>query len=136
MITEIEGLTNPKNNLSKQYVKVNGLMQKLDEKQRSYITNMDKYSNLTNVTYVYDLIEKLKPSDRYYQGNLEAAKLAYDKLSQDEKLKVTNYYRLQEAQMDVDEAKNMIILYLMPLECVYVIENKMIKHGIYIIKQI
>jgi hypothetical protein len=108
VITEIEGLTNPNNNLSNQFAKVNKSLQKLDEKQRSYITNMDKYSNLTNVTHVYDLIEKLKPSDRYYQGNLEAAKLAYDKLSQDEKLKVTNYYKLQEAQMDVDEAKNMM----------------------------
>ena len=86
VITEIEGLTNPYNNLSTQFVKVNKSLQKLDEAQRSYITNMDKYSNLTNVTHVYDLIEKLKPSDRYYQGNLEAAKLAYDKLSQDEKL--------------------------------------------------
>ena len=37
---------------------------------------MDKYSNLANVIHVYNLIDKLKPSDRYYQGNLEAAKLA------------------------------------------------------------
>ncbi|AWE06357.1 hypothetical protein DCE79_02695 [Lysinibacillus sp. 2017] len=108
VITEIEGLTNPKNNLSKQFAKVNTSLQKLDDKQRSYITNIEKYSNLSNVTHVYDLIEKLKPNDRYYQGNLAAAKLSYDKLSQDEKLKVTNYYKLQEAQLNVDESQNII----------------------------
>lgn len=109
-ITEIEGLSNPRNDLTRQFTKVNSTLQKLDEKQRSYITNMDKYSNLSNVIHVYQLIDKLKPSDRYYQGNLEAAKLAYDRLTQDEKLKVTNYYKLQEAQMNVAEAQVMINL--------------------------
>src|SRR5690606_14560871 len=83
--------------------KVNKAMKKLDSKQQSYVTNIDKYSNLSNVIYVYELIDKLKPSDKYYLGNLEAAKLAYDRLSSDEKLKVTNYYKLQEAQLDVTD---------------------------------
>ena len=108
VITEIEGLSNPKNNLSRQFIKVNSTLQKLDDVQRSYVTNMDKYSNLSNVTYVYELIEKLKPNDRYFQGNLEAAKTVYDKLSQDENQKLTNYYKLQEAQVDIAEAQNMI----------------------------
>ncbi|ATP39047.1 hypothetical protein CSE16_02845 [Solibacillus sp. R5-41] len=102
-IDEIEGLSNPRNDLSRQFDKVNKALKKLDSKQMSYVTNIDKYSNLSNVIYVYQLIDKLKPSDKYYLGNLEAAKLAYDRLSSDEKLKVTNYYKLQESQLDVTE---------------------------------
>lgn len=110
IIDEIEGLLNPRNNLARQFEKVNKSLQRLDDTQYTYITNIDKYSNLANVIHTYDLIEKLKPNDRYYQGNLEAAKTSYDRLSQEEKQKVTNYYKLQEAQLNVDEAKVVISL--------------------------
>lgn len=110
VIKDIEGLSNPRNNLTRQYSKVRSSLQKLDGTQYSYITNMDNYSNLTNVIHAYELIEKLRPSDRYYQGNLEAAKTAYNKLSEDEKKRVTNAYKLQEAQLNIDEANVVINL--------------------------
>lgn len=110
VIVEIEGLSNPRNNLARQFAKVSTSLQKLDATQYSYITNMDKYSNLANVIHAYELIEKLKPSDKYYQGNLEAAITAYNKLSEDEKKRVTNYYKLQEAQLNIDETKVVINL--------------------------
>ncbi|MGE7020659.1 hypothetical protein [Solibacillus cecembensis] len=109
-IDAIEGLSNSRNDLSRQFDKVNSAMKKLDSKQQRYVTNIDKYSNLSNVIYVYELIDKLKPSDKYYLGNLEAAKLAYDRLSNDEKLKVTNFYKLQESQLDVTEIQKVITI--------------------------
>ncbi|MEK4424105.1 hypothetical protein [Solibacillus sp. FSL K6-1523] len=109
-IDAIEGLSNPRNDLTRQFDKVNAALKKLDSKQQSYVTNIDKYSNLSNVIYVYQLIDKLKPSDKYYLGNLEAAKLAYDRLSGDEKLKVTNYYKLQEAQLDVTDIQKVTMI--------------------------
>ena len=104
-INAIEGLSNPRNDLSRQFNTVNNALKKLDDKQKEYVTNMDQYSNLSNVIHVYTLIAGLKPSDKYYQGNMEAAKLAYDKLSEEEKLKVTNYYKLQEAVLDMTEVQ-------------------------------
>ncbi|MER2154643.1 MAG: hypothetical protein ABS917_10660 [Solibacillus sp.] len=104
-ITAIDGLSNPRNDLSRQFNTVNNALKKLDDKQKEYVTNMDQYSNLSNVIHVYTLIAGLKPSDKYYQGNMEAAKLAYDKLSEEEKLKVTNYYKLQEAVLDMTEVQ-------------------------------
>lgn len=104
-ITAIDGLSNQRNDLSRQFNTVNNALKKLDDKQKEYVTNMDQYSNLSNVIYVYTLIAGLKPSDKYYQGNMEAAKLAYDKLSEEEKLKVTNYYKLQEAVLDMTEVQ-------------------------------
>lgn len=109
-IDAIDGLSNPRNNLSRQFDKVNKALKKLDTKQMNYVTNIDLYSNLSSVIHVYELIEKLKPSDKYYLGNLEAAKLAYDRLSSDEKLKVTNYYKLQESQLDVTEVQKVITI--------------------------
>lgn len=107
-IEAIDGLSNPRNNLSKQFAKVNTALQKLDAKQLTYVTNIDRYSNLSNVIHVYDLIERLKSNDRYYMGNLEAAKLAYDRLSTEDKLKVTNYYKLQEGQLDIIEVQQVM----------------------------
>ncbi|MFS0876420.1 hypothetical protein [Solibacillus isronensis] len=104
-IKAIDGLSNPRNDLSRQFNTVNNALKKLDDKQKEYVTNMDQYSNLSNVIHVYTLIAGLKPSDKYYQGNMEAAKLAYDKLSEEEKLKVTNYYKLQQAVLDVTEVQ-------------------------------
>lgn len=104
-INAIEGLSNPRNDLSRQFNTVNNALKKLDDKQKEYVTNMDQYSNLSNVIHVYTLIAGLTPSDKYYQGNMEAAKLAYDKLSEEEKLKVTNYYKLQEAVLDMTEVQ-------------------------------
>lgn len=104
-IKAIDGLSNPRNDLSRQFNTVNNALKKLDDKQKEYVTNMDQYSNLSNVIHVYTLINGLKPNDRYYQGNMEAAKLAYDKLSEEEKLKVTNYYKLQQAVLDMTEVQ-------------------------------
>ena len=104
-IDAIDGLSNPRNDLSRQFNTVNNALKKLDDKQKEYVTNMDQYSNLSNVIHVYTLIAGLKPSDKYYQGNMEAAKLAYDKLSEEEKLKITNYYKLQEAVLDMTEVQ-------------------------------
>ena len=103
VIDLIEGLSNPRNDLSKQFDKVNAALKKLDAEQMSFISNYDKYSDLSDVIFVYQLIAKLKPSDKYYLGNLQAAKLAYGKLSMEDKLRVTNYYKLQEAEQDVTE---------------------------------
>lgn len=107
-IKAIDGLSNPRNDLSRQFNTVNNALKKLDDKQKEYVTNMDQYSNLSNVIHVYTLIAGLKPSDKYYQGNMEAAKLAYDKLSEEEKLKVTNYYKLQQAVLDVTEVQKVM----------------------------
>lgn len=104
-INAIDGLSNPRNDLSRQFNTVNNALKKLDDKQKEYVTNMDQYSNLSSVIHVYTLIDSLKPNDKYYQGNMEAAKLAYDKLSEVEKLKVTNYYKLQEAVLDMTEVQ-------------------------------
>src|SRR5690606_28729370 len=101
----IDGLRNPRNDLSRQFNTVNNALKKLDDKQKDYVSNIDQYSNLSNVIHVYTLIAGLKPSDKYYQGNMEAAKLAYDKLSEEGKLKVTNYYKLQQAVLDVTEVQ-------------------------------
>lgn len=104
-IKAIDGLSNPRNDLSRQFNTVNNALKKLDDKQKAYVTNMDQYSNLSNVIHVYTLIASLKPGDKYYQGNMEAAKIAYDKLSEEEKLKVTNYYKLQQAVLDMTEVQ-------------------------------
>ncbi|WP_339175226.1 hypothetical protein MKY51_03060 [Solibacillus sp. FSL R5-0691] len=104
-IKAIDGLSNPKNDLSRQFNTVNNALKKLDDKQKEYVTNMDQYSNLSSVIHVYTLIDSLKPNDKYYQGNMEAAKLAYDKLSEVEKLKVTNYFKLQQAVLDMTEVQ-------------------------------
>ena len=104
-IKAIDGLSNPRNDLSRQFNTVNNALKKLDDKQKQYVTNMDQYSNLSNVIHVYTLIAGLKPNDKYFQGNMEAAKLAYDRLSEEEKLKVTNYYKLQQAVLDMTEVQ-------------------------------
>lgn len=104
-IKAIDGLSNPRNDLSRQFNTVNNALKKLDDKQKQYVTNMDQYSNLSNVIHVYTLIEGLKPNDKYFQGNMEAAKLAYDRLSEEEKLKVTNYYKLQQSVLDMTEVQ-------------------------------
>lgn len=109
-IKAIDGLSNPRNDLSRQFNTVNNALKKLDNKQKEYVTNMDQYSNLSNVIHVYTLIASLKPSDKYYQGNMEAAKLAYDKLSEEEKLKVTNYYKLQQAVLDMTEVQKVTMI--------------------------
>lgn len=100
-IALIEGLSNPRNKLNAQVEKVNRAMQKLNAEQTSFITNMGDYMDLSEVVKVYQLIEKLKPSDKYYLGNLQAAKAAYAKLSATEKHRVTNYAKLQESEMSV-----------------------------------
>ncbi|MEK5184048.1 hypothetical protein [Solibacillus sp. FSL W7-1324] len=109
-IQAIDGLSNPRNDLSRQFNTVNNALKKLDDKQKEYVTNMDQYSNLSSVIHVYTLIDSLKPNDKYYQGNMEAAKLAYDKLSEVEKLKVTNYYKLQQAVLDMTEVQKVTSL--------------------------
>lgn len=110
VIELIDGLSNPRNDLSKQYDKVKSAMQKLTTEQLSFVTNLNRYSDLTNVIHVYQLIAKLKPSDKYYLGNLQAAKLAYEKLPLEDKQRVTNAYKLQEAEKDVDEIQQVITL--------------------------
>ena len=107
-IKAIDDLSNPRKDLSRQFTTVNNALQKLDAKQKTYVTNIDKYSNLSNVIHVYTMIDNLKPSDKYYQGNMEAAKTAYDRLSEEEKLKVTNYYKLQEAMLDITEVQKVM----------------------------
>ncbi|MER1984419.1 MAG: hypothetical protein ABS948_00875 [Solibacillus sp.] len=102
-IALIEGLSNPRNKLNAQVEKVNRAMQKLNAEQTSFITNMGDYMNLSEVVKVYQLIEKLKPSDQYYLGNLQAAKAAYAKLTATEKHRVTNYAKLQESEIGVAE---------------------------------
>ncbi|MEK4128702.1 hypothetical protein NYE67_03430 [Solibacillus sp. FSL W8-0474] len=109
-INAIEGLSNPRNDLSRQFNTVNNALKKLDDKQKQYVNNMDQYSNLSNVIHVYTLIAGLKPNDKYFQGNMEAAKLAYDKLSEEEKLKVTNYYKLQQAVLDMTEVQKVMTI--------------------------
>ncbi|MEO4054140.1 hypothetical protein [Solibacillus sp. CAU 1738] len=102
VIDLISGLSNPRNNLTKQVASIQKAMAKLNNEQKSLITNLDDYTYLSNVVHVYELIEKLKPSDKYYIGNLQAAQSAYGKLSPEEKQRVTNYYKLQEATTNVD----------------------------------
>lgn len=99
----IEGLSNPRNKLNTQVEKVNRILQKLNAEQTSFITNIGDYMDLSEVVKVYQLIEKLKPSDKYYLGNLQAAKAAYNKLSATEKHRVTNYAKLQEAEIGIAE---------------------------------
>lgn len=104
-IKAIDDLSDPRKDLSRQFATVNTALQKLDAKQKTYVTNIDKYSNLSNVIHAYTLIAAIKPSDKYYQGNIEAAKTAYEKLSEEEKVKVTNYYKLQAAILDMTEVQ-------------------------------
>lgn len=105
VIVLIDGISDPRNNLGKQVDKISKAMLKLDAEQTSYITNMEKYMDLSEVVKVYQLIEKLKPSDKYYLGNLQSAKAAYSKLSATEKHRVTNYSKLQEAELSVAEVQ-------------------------------
>ena len=102
VINLIAGLSNPRNNLSKQVASIEKAMLKLNDEQKKLITNMNDYTDIKNIVYVYDLIEKLKPSDKYYMGNLEAAQNAYGKLSAEDKQRVTNYYKLQEATTNIE----------------------------------
>lgn len=111
VIALIEGLSNPRNKLNAQVEKVNRALQKLNAEQTSFITNISEYMDLSEVVKVYQLIEKLKPSDQYYLGNLQAAKAAYAKLSATEKHRVTNYADLQQAEMgvaDIQKVYNII----------------------------
>lgn len=109
-IKAIDDLSDPRKDLSRQFTTVNKALQKLDATQMTYVSNIDKYSNLSNVIHAYTLIAALKPNDKYYQGNIEAAKTAYEKLSEEEKVKVTNYYKLQEAILDMTEVQKVTSL--------------------------
>lgn len=109
-IKAIDDLSDPRKDLSRQFTTVNKALQKLDATQMTFVSNIDKYSNLSNVIHAYTLIAALKPNDKYYQGNIEAAKTAYEKLSEEEKVKVTNYYKLQEAILDMTEVQKVTSL--------------------------
>lgn len=108
VIDLIDGLFNPRNDMAKQVTKIQKALAKLNNEQQSFVTNMADYTDLASVVHVYDLIEKLKPSDKYYIGNLQAARTAYEKLSPEEKMRVTNYYKLQEAITNVEGVENVI----------------------------
>ncbi|WP_042471014.1 hypothetical protein [Bacillus ndiopicus] len=104
----IEGLSNPRNDLAKQVTAVQKALAKLNNEQQSFITNMSDYTDLSSIVHVYELIQKLNPSDKYYMGNLQAARTAYERLSPDEKMRVTNYHKLQEAITNVEGVENVI----------------------------
>ena len=88
--------------LDAQVKKVNSILAKLTDEQYSLIPNLDKLNNLGNVIQVVNLIELIKPSDtKYYIGNTKAAEIAYNRLSADEKQKVSNYSKLEEALLNV-----------------------------------
>ncbi|MEK4228393.1 hypothetical protein [Solibacillus sp. FSL H8-0538] len=108
VIDAINGLSNPRNDLSKQYDKARAALEKLNAEQITFVSNYDRFTDLSQVINVYQLIAKLKPSDKYYLGNLEAAKLAYERLTVEDKQRVTNYYKLQEAETDVGEIQQVI----------------------------
>ena len=88
--------------LDAQVKKVNSILARLTDEQYALIPNMAKYNNLGNVIQVVNLIELIKPSDsKYYIGNTKAAEIAYNRLSPEEKQKVTNYSSLEEALLNV-----------------------------------
>ncbi len=102
VIKAIDGLEVSGSKLDSQVRKVNQLLTKLDDEQYSYIYNISKYNNLGNVIRVVELIALIKPSDtKYYIGNTKAAEIAYNRLSPEEKQKVTNYNTLEEALLNV-----------------------------------
>ncbi|MEC1177754.1 hypothetical protein P9B03_04595 [Metasolibacillus meyeri] len=108
VIKLIEGLSNPRNDLAKQVTNIQKALAKLNNEQQAFVTNMSDYTDLSSIVHVYELIEKLKPSDKYYMGNLQAAQTAYGRLSAEEKMRVTNYYKLQEAITNVEGVENVI----------------------------
>jgi len=100
-IEAIDLLETSGSKLDAQVKKVNSILAKLTDEQYALIPNMHKYNNLGNVIQVVNLIELIKPSDKYYVGNTKAAELAYNRLSTEEKQKVTNYNKLEEAILNV-----------------------------------
>lgn len=104
----IDGLSNPRNDMAKQVTSIQKALAKLNSEQQSFVANMSDYTDLASIIHVYELIQKLNPSDKYYFGNLQAAQTAYGKLSAEEKMRVTNYYKLQEAITNVEGVENVI----------------------------
>ena len=85
-----------------QVKKIEGILSKLTDEQYKLIYNIDKYNALGNVINTITLIELIKPSDtKYYIGNTKAAEISYNRLSPDEKKRVSNYAKLEEAIMNV-----------------------------------
>ena len=96
-IEYVAALSKTTNNFSTAYKKAKRVIDTLNDEQLSLVPNIHLFSNLDNVMRVIELIEKIKPSDKYYIGNTQAAKLAYDKLSVQDKMKVANVTKLEEA---------------------------------------
>lgn len=82
--------------------KIQGILSKLTEEQYKLIYNIDKYNALGNVISTITLIELIKPSDKkYYIGNTKAAEISYNRLTPDEKQRVSNYSKLEDALINV-----------------------------------
>jgi hypothetical protein len=85
-----------------QVKKIQGILSKLTDEQYKLIQNIDKYNALGNVVNTITLIDLIKPSDtKYYIGNTKAAEISYNRLSPDEKQRVSNYSKLEDALINV-----------------------------------
>ena len=101
-MTAIDQLAIATDKIDSQVKKVQSLLGKLSEEQLKLIPNMSKFNDLGNVIHTINLIELIKPTDtKYYMGNTKAAEIAYNRLSQDEKSRVSNYGKLEDALLNV-----------------------------------
>ena len=98
----IEVLAVSTSKVDAQVKKIQGILSKLSDDQYKLITNIEKYNALGNVINTINLIELIKPTDtKYYIGNTKAAEISYNRLSADEKQRVSNYAKLEEALLNV-----------------------------------
>ena len=89
-------------NLITAYDKAIAALDKLTAEQRLMVNNLNKLTAVAPAIEVYKMITNLKPSSEGYSGAVQAAYAAYNRLSNAEKLYVTNFATLQEAKNNVD----------------------------------
>lgn len=107
--------------MAKQFPKVQAAYSKLNAEQKTFVYNDYLISDLDNVIKVYNRIDKLKESDPTYVSLVSNIRSEYDRLTASEKTKVTNYDKLQEAEMKIELVKKVdeMIFALSPKSITY-----------------
>jgi len=78
---------------------------KLDETKRGYVRNYNNLNDVVTVTEVIVQINALNPSQKTYKDNVAKANETFNKLAEEQKLKVVNSGELTKAQGYIDTAK-------------------------------
>lgn len=94
-------------NMASQYKAVVASYQKLTSEQREYVTNKQLFLTLEPVIEVYNKIEDLNPNVANYFGMIDAVRKSFNRLTQVDQGKVTNYNKLLKAEEDMAAVKRL-----------------------------